>query len=155
MQRIAKIIASYFYVGYIPIIPGTFGSLAAFSLYFPLLRLNYWPAYLAVVVIVSLLGIWAAGVMERESKIIDPSFVVIDEVAGQLITLFLVPFSWISVILGFLLFRALDIVKPFPARNAENLPGGWGIMTDDILAGVYGCIILHVLRFVALKLRLL
>jgi len=152
MQRIAKLIASFFYVGYIPIIPGTFGSLAAFAIYFPLLYLHRWDVYAGIVVIVTLLGIWAADVMERESKIIDPSFVVIDEVAGQLITLFLLPFSWVNALIGFILFRALDIVKPFPARQAENLHGGWGIMMDDVMSGIYGCLIMHLGNYAIHKL---
>ena len=143
MSKLEKILASFFYVGFVPIIPGTFGSLAAFALYFPLLYLNRWPAYVAAVVVVSAVGIWATGRAEKDSGVTDPSFAVIDEVAGQLITLFLVPFSWIHIAAGFVLFRLLDIIKPFPARRAESLHGGWGIMTDDIIAGVYGCLLLH------------
>ena len=143
MKTFARILASFFYVGFVPVIPGTFGSLAAFALYFPLLYLNRWPVYVGVVVAVSAIGVWAAGRAEKDSGITDPSFAVIDEVAGQLITLFLVPFSWINVAAGFVLFRILDIIKPFPARNAERLHGGWGIMMDDILAGIYGCLIMH------------
>jgi len=142
-SRIARLAASFFYVGFVPIIPGTFGSLAAFALYFPLLYLNLWPVYLGVVVAVSALGVWAATRAEKDSRIVDPGFVVIDEVAGQLITLFLVPFSWLHVVVGFVLFRILDILKPFPARRAENLHGGLGIMADDIIVGVYGCLLLH------------
>jgi len=143
MSRLAKIIASFFYVGYIPIVPGTFGSLAAFSIYFLLLYAGKWQIYLAAVILVTVAGIWAAGFMEKESKIIDPSFVVIDEVAGQLATLFLIPFSWEVAAAGFILFRLLDIVKPFPARQAENLHGGYGIMLDDVMAGIYGNLILR------------
>src|SRR5262245_572287 len=142
-SRLAKLLASYFYVGFAPIVPGTFGSLAAFSLYFPLLYFKSLPAYIATVLVVSAVGIWAATKAEADSHIVDPSFVVIDEVAGQLITLFLVPFSWINIIAGFILFRILDIIKPFPGRQAENLHGGWGIMLDDIIAGIYGCLFMH------------
>jgi phosphatidylglycerophosphatase A len=142
--RLAQIVASFFYVGYVPIIPGTFGSLAAFLPYFFLLHAA-WPVYIATIVLVTAAGIWAAGTMERTTKIIDPSFVVIDEVAGQLITLFLIPFSWPAILAGFILFRVLDIIKPFPAGNAEKLPGGWGIMLDDVLVGVYGNILLQII----------
>ncbi len=73
---------------------------------------------------------------------------VIDEVAGQLITLFLIPFSWLTLVAGFVIFRALDIIKPAPARQAERLHGGWGIMMDDVLAGIYGNLFLHLCVFV-------
>lgn len=139
----ATIIASFFYIGFVPIVPGTFGSLAAFLPYFGLLQLPYWPVYLMGVTIIIVVGVWAAGKAEHESEIVDPSFVVIDEVAGQLLTLFAIPFSMISLVAGFVIFRALDIVKPFPARRAENLPGGWGIMLDDVIAGLYGNILLR------------
>lgn len=143
MSKLARLLASFFYVGFAPLVPGTFGSLAAFVLYFPLLYLNQWPAYLGVTILVSVIGVWAATIAEKDSHIVDPPFVVIDEVAGQLITLFLVPFSWVNIAAGFVLFRILDIIKPFPGRRAEHLPGGWGIMTDDIIAGIYGCLLMH------------
>lgn len=136
-----KLIATFFYTGYIPLAPGTFGSIAAFILYFPMIQ-NHWTYYLTAVVAITLVGVWASGVVEKTGGILDPSFVVIDEVAGQLITLFLIPFSWKMLIAGFLLFRILDIIKPFPARRAEKLHGGWGIMMDDVLAGVYGNLLL-------------
>jgi phosphatidylglycerophosphatase A len=141
--RIAKAIASFFYVGFIPVIPGTFGSLAGLILYFLLQTIPSWPIYLAIVVVVTFAGVWAAGKAEKDSGIVDPSFVVIDEVAGQLITLFLIPPHWLYVLAGFVLFRFLDIVKPIPARQAERLPHGWGIMSDDVLVGIYGCILMH------------
>lgn len=143
----ARLLASFLYTGYAPIAPGTFGSLAAFVLYFPLLYSKSWWIYAAVTVAISVIGVWAAGRAEEDSHIVDPSFVVIDEVAGQLITLFLVPFSWIHVVAAFLLFRILDIIKPFPARRAEHLPGGWGIMSDDIIVGIYGCLLIHLVLY--------
>jgi len=103
------------------------------------------------VTLISLLGVWAANKVERDSKIVDPSFVVIDEVAGQLITFFLIPLSWVYLFIGFLLFRAFDILKPFPARRAEELPGGWGIMVDDIVAGIYANLFLQLTVFVVEK----
>ena len=142
-SRIAKLIATFFYVGFVPVVPGTFGSLISFVPYFILLSVNQWQIYLATIIFVIGIGIWSAGKVEKESQIVDPSFVVIDEVAGQLITLFLIPFSWINLIAGFLIFRALDIVKPAPARQAEKLPGGLGIMLDDVIAGIYGNLLLQ------------
>jgi phosphatidylglycerophosphatase A len=143
-MRIAKAIASFFYVGFVPIIPGTFGSLGGLAVYFLLQTVPSWQIYLAVVAVITIIGIWAAGKAEHNSGIVDPSFVVIDEVAGMLATLFLIPVSWIFVIAGFVLFRFLDIVKPFPARQAERLPGGWGIMLDDVIVGIYGNILMHI-----------
>jgi phosphatidylglycerophosphatase A len=151
-SQFAKLIASFFYVGFIPLVPGTFGSLAAFAIYFPLRYSNDWRIYGACVIFVVAIGIWASHRAQQDSKIIDPSFVVIDEVAGQLITLFLIPFSWYAVVSGFLLFRILDILKPPPARKAEDLPGGWGIMMDDVIAGIYGNITLSIAIFVIHRL---
>lgn len=142
-SRIAKFIASFGYVGFVPIIPGTFGSLAAFAPYALLMYTKQWQIYLLGIVVVTGVGIWAAGRVEKDGRIIDPSYVVIDEVAGQLITLFLIPVTWLNLLLGFLIFRALDIIKPFPAKQAEDLHGGFGIMMDDVLAGIYGNILLH------------
>ena len=102
---------------------------------------------MVAVALICAIGVWAANRVEADSKIVDPSFVVIDEVAGQLITLFLIPFSWIYLLAGFLLFRAFDILKPFPARRAEELPGGWGIMLDDIFAGIYANLFLQLTVF--------
>ena len=142
-----KLIITFFYVGHIPFAPGTFASIAAFILYFPLLAFNHWIIYLAAVILVTLAGVWASGKAEKISGITDPSFVVIDEVAGQLITLFLLPFSWKMLVAGFILFRLFDVIKPFPARRAEQLHGGWGIMMDDVLAGLYGNILLQVTHY--------
>jgi phosphatidylglycerophosphatase A len=151
-MRIARAIASFCYVGFVPIVPGTFGSLAGLIVYFLLLPTASWQIYLGVFVFVTLIGIWAAGRAEHQSGIVDPSFVVIDEVAGQLATLFLIPFHWVFILVGFLLFRFLDIVKPFPARQAERLPGGYGIMLDDVLVGIYGNILMHIFVFLWQKI---
>lgn len=82
-------------------------------------------------------GIWAASRVAHEIGKTDPGVVVIDEVVGMLVTLALLPVSPFGVLVGFLLFRVFDIVKPFPAAQSEHLPGGLGIMTDDVIAGVY------------------
>jgi phosphatidylglycerophosphatase A len=91
---------------------------------------------LAIVVVVAA-GIWSASIAERHFGRTDPGEVVIDEVAGMLVTLFLNPVGWVGAVVGFLLFRAGDIVKPFPARRLERLHGGFGIMADDVMAGIY------------------
>jgi phosphatidylglycerophosphatase A len=121
--------------GYMPIAPGTLGSAVGLLLWF-LLPAPAWTQLLAIALVMAA-GTWSAGVAERHFGRHDPGQVVIDEVAGMLITLFLIPAGWFSAAVGFLLFRAADIVKPFPARRFERLPGGLGIMADDVMAGIY------------------
>ena len=88
-------------------------------------------------------GAWAGNVAERYFGGIDPGPVVIDEVMGMLITLMFVPVSWAGALVGFLVFRVLDIVKPWPAAGFEELPGGIGVMADDAMVGVYGNLLLR------------
>ncbi len=97
---------------------------------------------------IAVLGVWASGRASRFVRNDDPQFVVIDEVSGQLLTyvVALAPANWKYLLLGFILFRVFDIWKPFPARQAESLPGGWGIMTDDWVAGIYAALGLWVAR---------
>ena len=83
-------------------------------------------------------GIWSANLAERHYGREDPGEVVVDEVAGMMLTVLWLPGGWGTLLIGFLAFRFFDIVKPFPARMAEQLPGGWGVMTDDLVAGLYG-----------------
>ncbi|HEY6805516.1 MAG TPA: phosphatidylglycerophosphatase A [Pyrinomonadaceae bacterium] len=149
IDYLALAIATYG-VGFIPLAPGTWGSLVAVGIYL-LLRSAFLPAGIAtfatiqvvVIIIVTLTGIWAASQVERITGRKDPGKVVVDEVAGQLIALLpvvLVPMwsSWkVMVIVSFILFRFFDITKPYPARRMERLHGGLGIMCDDLVAGVY------------------
>jgi phosphatidylglycerophosphatase A len=97
---------------------------------------------------VSWIGLWAAGTASRHLQLKDPAAVVIDEISGQqIVFLGLAPLTWKYVLIGFLVFRVLDIWKPFPVRQAESWPGGWGIMADDWLAGLYAALILRLARF--------
>ena len=91
-----------------------------------------------------LLGVWSASVLEKDLGP-DPPQVVVDEVVGYWIAMFALPRSWALAIAGFFLFRIFDIVKPFPVRRAERLRSGWGIMTDDVLAGVYTNVLLQLI----------
>ena len=122
-------------VGYVPFAPGTFGSAVGLLLWFVLPSSPI--AQAAAIVVVCVVGSWSGSVAERYFGRVDPGHVVVDEVAGMLVTLFLVPVGWIGAIAGFFLFRISDIIKPYPANRLERLPGGIGIMADDVMAGVY------------------
>jgi len=128
-------------VGYVPFAPGTFGSAVGLLLWFVLPSSPI--AQAAAIVVVCVVGSWSGSVAERYFGRVDPGHVVVDEVAGMLVTLFLVPVGWIGAIAGFLLFRISDIIKPYPANRLERLPGGIGIMADDVMAGVYANLVLR------------
>src|SRR5215831_7771662 len=129
--------------GYAPIAPGTWGSAVGLLLWFALPS-TIWIQALAIVAVL-VAGVWSGGVAEHHFGRTDPGQVVIDEVAGMLVTLFLNPVGWVGAFVGFLLFRAADIVKPFPARRLERLHGGFGIMADDVMAGIYANLALRVI----------
>jgi phosphatidylglycerophosphatase A len=149
MTRLAVFLATFGFAGYAPAAPGTAGSLAALVL-FALVRSRGSAALeVAVLVIVSAVGVWAASRAERHFGREDPGQVVIDEVAGTLLTLALVPVGVPGALLGFLVFRVLDIAKPWPVRRFEELPGGLGIMADDLMAGVYGQVVMRTLAWYA------
>ena len=142
MRRLGVWIATSGPAGYAPIAPGTAGSAVGVVLY---LATRHWPFQFQtlLVILVSAVGIWAATVAAQHFSRPDPSHVVIDEVAGQLLTYLGLGLNWPGVIAGFLLFRALDIIKPWPARKLEDLHGGVGIMADDLMAAVYANLILR------------
>jgi phosphatidylglycerophosphatase A len=135
VDRAAILLASVFGVGYIPFAPGTFGSAAGLLVWAVL------PAspvvHAGVILALFGLGSWSGSVAERHFGRADPGQVVIDEVVGVLITLFMNPVGWGGALLAFLLFRAADIVKPYPANRFERLHGGLGVMADDAMAAVY------------------
>jgi len=145
MKRILLCFATFFYIGHLPIAPGTWASLVTTVLVYFIKP--YWqaPVYfqIAAIVLIFLLGIPAASAAEKHLNKKDPRLCVIDEVAGQMVSLLLVPHSISFYIAGFFLFRVFDILKPFPVRNAEKIPGGFGIMLDDIAAGLYALGVLH------------
>jgi phosphatidylglycerophosphatase A len=149
-------------VGYLPIAPGTWGSLLAVGLYLfargiflpyadstSSVQYAFVTGELVLITTVTFVGIWAASRTERVLKIKDPGKVVVDEVAGQLIALLPLGLglssSWpVMVVVAFMLFRFFDIVKPYPARRMESLKGGLGIMADDLVAGAYAAIVVAV-----------
>jgi phosphatidylglycerophosphatase A len=140
-----KWIVSGFGLGLIPIAPGRMGALGALVPAILIRQHFSQPNFLLILLIVvfTVLGIIGTNKMiPRWGK--DPSKVVIDEIAGMWITLLWVPAGWLSVILGFILFRIFDIAKPLGIRSSEKLPGGWGVMADDILAGIYSNIFIQV-----------
>jgi len=150
-ERCILILSTWFGAGLLPGAPGTFGTLAAVPLVLALSGLGIWFGAVFLLIL-SGIAIWTAHRSQDLMGRHDPQEVVIDEVAGFLLTMSFIPFSWWGLGLGFLLFRLFDITKPFPARNAEKLKGGLGIVTDDLVAGLYAGICLKVIFFIALKL---
>ena len=143
LDFLAKVVATAFGSGYSPVAPGTAGSLVGLALFVPLAGRSL-PVQLAAVAIVTVVGALAGGRVATILGLEDPGLVVVDEVAGQWVTLLALPFTPVIAVAGFLLFRVMDLVKPWPARDLENLPGGWGIMADDLAAGVYAHLVLRV-----------
>jgi phosphatidylglycerophosphatase A len=142
VSRCALVLATGFGSGYSPIAPGTAGSLVGLLLFWPLAGRP--PAIvLAATLVVSLLAILAAHHVARTLGQKDPGLVVVDEVAGQWVTLLLLPFTLGTAIAAFFLFRLMDVLKPWPARDLERLPGGVGIVADDLMAGVYANLLLR------------
>jgi phosphatidylglycerophosphatase A len=139
------LIATGFYSGYLPKAPGTWGSLVGLLLFYLLHTLSL-PVYLAVVAGIFVVGSFAAGEAENILDSRDPGVVVIDEIAGMLITMIAVPATPLNMALGFILFRIFDIAKPFPVNFFDQrFHGGLGIMLDDVMAGIYSLIILQLL----------
>jgi phosphatidylglycerophosphatase A len=132
---LALALATAFGAGYMPFAPGTWGSLVGLLLWAVLPSSIV--VQVAAIAILAVVGTWCGGVAERHFGKTDPAPVVIDEVAGMLITLLLNPVGWTGAIGAFLLFRLADVVKPFPANRLESLPGGLGVMADDAMAAVY------------------
>jgi phosphatidylglycerophosphatase A len=142
MTRLAVWIATSGPAGYAPIAPGTFGSLVGVVVYFLIAGWSL-PAQIIAALVLSAIGLWASTLASRHFDRSDPSQVVIDEVAGQVVTLVGLGSGVATLTLGFLLFRALDIIKPWPANRLERLHGGRGIMADDLMAALYGQAILR------------
>ena len=143
--RLAYLLAIWFGCGRFPKMPGTAGTIGAIPLYLILARGG--PLAIAVgAAVVILVGVWAATEVVRKTGLKDPQIVCIDEVAGVLVTLIAVPAHWRGIVAGVVLFRIFDQLKPWPARWAENLREGWGVMMDDLFAGVWGAAVLLLAR---------
>lgn len=141
-DRLSRVVATVFGSGYLPVAPGTAGSAIGLLLFWPMAAWR-WPWQLGACLALFLVGALAATRVAARSGRKDPGIVVVDEVVGQWVTLSALPFTPATAALGFLLFRVMDIVKPWPARDLERLPGGWGIVADDVAAGVYAHLVLR------------
>jgi phosphatidylglycerophosphatase A len=140
-------IAFGFGSGAAPVAPGTFGTLAAIPIYLLIAPLSLW-GYLAIVVVMTILGIWLCDVTSKDMGVHDHSGIVWDEIVGYLITMAAAPQGWLWVVVGFFLFRFFDILKPWPISWIDkHVKGGWGIMLDDILAGVFALLALQATHF--------
>ena len=133
---LARLIGSCLGLGFVRWAPGTVASFAGALVYLLLPVLGRPEVLIPAIVIVFFLGLWASGVME-ELYGHDPSQVTVDELAGQWIALLFLPHDWFVILLGFAAFRLFDILKPEPVDSAQRLPGAWGVMVDDVLAGIY------------------
>lgn len=133
-----------FGVGRVPVAPGTFGTLVGIPFYF-LFRSMPPSAYLLTVVVLFALGVWICRIAEAHLGQHDHGGIVWDEIVGFLIAMFLAPPGWVWIVVGFILFRVFDVWKPLSIRRFERLPGGFGVMADDAVAGIYACVVLQAL----------
>jgi len=144
-NKAAVFLATGFYIGKIPLAPGTFGSLIGLPLCYLLAEIQLSAAIIAVLLIIAL-AIWISNVAERTLERKDPGCIVIDEIAGMVVTLIGLPFNLTTAAIGFILFRILDILKPFPIRILDKrLPGGLGIVADDVVAGMFANVLIRIL----------
>ncbi len=143
ITRIAIFICSFGYIGFFPFAPGTVGSAAGVLVYLAAQRLGVLHLELVLIAVLLAAGIVFTPPCEERQRCIDPGIIVIDEVMGMLITLYMIPVGWGGLLVGFLLFRALDVLKPFPARRLERLHGGLGVMADDAMAAIYANLLLR------------
>ncbi|MQY63819.1 MAG: phosphatidylglycerophosphatase A [Calditrichaeota bacterium] len=145
MKTLATIIGTFGLTGYLKPAPGTWGSLAAALVWWFAIP-GYLAVQLAVLVLASAAGIWAAGVIEHRSGQRDPSIVVIDEAAGMWCALLGARQVWWYFLAAFLIFRLMDVLKPGPINRLQDLPGGWGIMLDDLAAGAVTLVVMSAVR---------
>jgi phosphatidylglycerophosphatase A len=141
---LAKFFSTVFFIGYLPLMPGTFGSIAGVGLFYLIKGSN--PAtYFLFVFGIIVLGLITSGRTEKLLNKKDPGCIVIDEVAGMLLALSFMPYDLKIIFLGFLIFRILDTLKPYPASRLQNMHGAIGVIGDDLVAGIYTNIVLQVI----------
>jgi phosphatidylglycerophosphatase A len=142
-KEVVVALATGFYAGYIPVASGTFGTVVAVPLCYFISILSPLVGFVFVAIFAGF-AVWVSGEAEKIFDKKDSGLIVIDEMAGFLVALYFIPFTASSLVLGFVLFRLMDIVKPFPIKRLESaLPGGWGVVGDDLLAGAYANVALR------------
>jgi phosphatidylglycerophosphatase A len=145
-EKLIKLLATGFGSGLSPFAPGTMGTLVGVVICFLCLPLP-WPMRLLIVIALSALSIYVAGQAEIIYQKKDDQRIVIDEIIGLQITMLPVAINVLHLCAGFVLFRVFDILKPFPINNLQRLPGGWGVVADDVLAGIYAAVIMFTLNY--------
>ena len=146
-ERAVLFLATGFFIGTVPFAPGTFGSIIGLPMCFLISRLDILIAVICTILFI-LFAIWMAAVAEKVLKKKDAGEIVIDEIAGLIVTFIGIPFTLKTVIVGFIIFRAFDILKPFPIRTLEErVAGGGGVVLDDVMAGIYSNIILRLVIY--------
>ena len=148
MIRLAFAIGTVFKTGYIPIAPGTIGSIVGLLVFWLIKDSASFTVEVLVVTILFFVGVWASTIVEQVLQRQDPGVVIVDEVVGMLVALMLLPPTTTVIFLAFFLFRFFDIVKPYPARWCEQLSRGWGIMMDDVVAGLYVNVLIHIILWI-------
>ena len=144
-EKAVLFFATGFFVGNVPFAPGTFGTLLGIPLCFLLSKIDFFRAVLFSAIFV-MAAIWASHRARQIIKQNDPACIVIDEISGLMITMLGLPFNAVFILLGFIVFRAFDIIKPFPIRYLEKkIPGGAGIVLDDVAAGIFSNLVLRII----------
>lgn len=146
---VAEVFATGLYAGYTPKAPGTAGALLGLLLVYLLHRFLFFidVHFALLALVLTVIGVWASNRMIEALQMKDPQVVVIDEVVGQVIAFLSVSsYGWLQFAVAFALFRAFDIWKPFPVNVLEKLPRGFGVMADDVMAGIYAAFVVYVLR---------
>lgn len=143
MRRLGLFVATCGYLGYVPVAPGTFGSALGLVVFFAVRSTGSVTVELGAIALLFAVGLWCGTVAEHHFGGIDPGPVVLDEVLGMLVTLALLPVNTTGAIVGFLVFRVLDVLKPWPSARFEKLPGGLGVMADDAMAAIYGNLVMR------------
>ena len=145
--KVALSLSTWIGTGLLPVMPGTFGTLAAVPLILLLDNLGAIYKLLTLMTAIAI-AIWASGMHQKLLDQSDPREIVIDEVAGFLLTMLFLPCSWLTISLGFIFFRFFDILKPYPIKQLEKLRGGFGVVIDDLAAGLYANIIVRIILLI-------
>ena len=143
MRRLALFISTFGFIGYVPVAPGTFGSAAGLAVFYLVRSTGSTAVEIGTIAALFALGVWSGTIAEHHFGGVDPGPIVLDEVVGMLITLCLIPVNGAGAVTGFVIFRLLDVVKPFPSARFEKLPGGLGVMADDGMAAIYGNLVMR------------